>query len=205
MTAPARTFGAVRAGFVTMAGGLVMTLGTLLPFQRISTTIPDVPSESFSALDLSDGPFYLGLGAGIAAAGLVILLGRGALPRALGALAALAGGIALVAGILDVLGMGEEGLRIIADAVAGRIPGVGSDQVLQFLRQRDVSVAAGIGLFVILAGSLVAVMGGVWAALTRTTAAAVPPAPPPPLPGEPPEEPEASEGDQPAGPVDEGS
>jgi hypothetical protein len=184
-----RSFGAVRAGFVTMAGGVVTILGTLLPFQRISTTIPDVPAESFSALDLSGGPLYLGLGEAMAAFGLVILLGRGALPRALGALAALAGGIALVAGIVDVVGMGEEGVRILADAVAGRTPGVSSDQVLRFLTQRDVSVTAGIGPFVILAGSLLAVVGGVWAAVTRTTVAMLPPPSAPSTDvGEPPEE-----------------
>jgi hypothetical protein len=186
--APVKSFGAVRAGFVTLAGGVVTILGTLLPFQRISTNIPDVPAESFSALDLSDGPLYLGLGGAIAAFGLLILLGRGALPRAMGSLAALAGGIALVASIIDVTGMGEEGVRILADAVAGRTPGVSSDQVVRFLTQRDVSVSAGIGLFVILAGSLLAVVGGVWAAVTRTEVAMLP-APPAPSPheGEPPE------------------
>ena len=178
--AEARSFGAVRAGFVTMAGGVVMILGTLLPFQRISTSIPEVPTESFSALDLSEGPLYLGLGGLIAAFGLVIFLGRGALPRALGALAALAGGIALVAGIMDVMSMGEGGLRLIADAVAGRTSGVSSDRVLRFLRQRDVSVTAGVGLFVLIAGSLVAVIGGVWAALTPSAATVRLPAPPPP-------------------------
>jgi hypothetical protein len=186
---PVRSFGAVRAGFVTMAGGVVMILGTLLPFQRISANIPDVPAESFSALDFSDGPLYLGLGGAVFAFGLVILLGRGGLTRALGALAALAGVIALVAGIMDVLDVGKEGIRVIADAVADSTPGVSSDQVLRFLRQRDVSLTTGIGLFVILAGSLVAVIGGVWAVVTPP-AVAVPPAAPssPPAKGEPPEE-----------------
>jgi hypothetical protein len=204
--APARSFGTVRAGFVTMAAGVVMVLGTLLPFQRVSANIPDVPSESFSALDLSDGPLYLALGGVIAAFGLVILLvGRGALPRVLGGLAAVAGAVALVAGIIDLMGTGEEGLQVIADAVAGRTPGVDSGQVLQFLRERDVSVTAGIGLFVILAGSLVALTGGVWAALTRRATVVVPPALAPPSPGEPPDEPPATEGDEPTDPDDEAS
>jgi hypothetical protein len=181
---PPRSFGSVRAGFVTMAGGVVMILGTVLPFQRIATNIPGVPAESFSALDLSEGPLYLGLGGTVAAFGLVILLGRGALPRALGALAILGGAIALVAGVIDVMGTGEEGLRILADAVAHSTRRVSAEQVLTILRQRDVSVTPGIGLFVILAGSLVAVMGGVWAAVTRTPVAVAPPAPPPPAPGE---------------------
>ena len=203
-TAPARSFGTVRAGFVTMAGGVVLILGTLLPFQRISSTVPDVPMESFSALDLSGGPLYLGLGGVIAACGAVIMLGRGVLPRVLGVLAAVAGLIALVVGILDVTGMGEEGLRILAEAVSGRSPGVSSDQVLQFLRERDASVTAGIGLFVILAGSIVAVTGGLWAAFTP--AAVVPAAPPPPpAPDQSREEPPATEREEPAGPEEEGS
>jgi hypothetical protein len=100
----------------------------------------------------------------------------------MGVLAVLAGGFMLVAGIIDLTGLGEEGLRSLAEAAAEETPGVTADQILQILRQVGVSVNAGIGLYVVLVGTVIAVIGGLWAIFTRTTAA-VPAAPAPPRPG----------------------
>lgn len=178
--AAARPTGAVRAGIVTMAGGLVMILGTLLPFLQVSAGLSGLPTQSASGLDTPDGKLFLWFGAAIAVFGLVILLTRGVLPKVMGVLAVLAGGIMAVAGIVDLTGLGEEGLRAIADATAEQTPGVTSDQVIQLLRQVGVSVDAGIGLYVTLAGTAISVIGGVWAIFTRTTAPTVPAPPPPP-------------------------
>ncbi|MGH2681712.1 MAG: hypothetical protein ACRDIX_00580 [Actinomycetota bacterium] len=94
----------------------------------------------------------------------------------MGVLAVLAGGFMLVAGIIDLTGLGDEGLQALADAVAEETPGVTAEQILQILRQVGVSVSAGIGLYVALVGSLISVIGGVWAIVTRTSV------PPPPVP-----------------------
>ncbi|HEV8573014.1 MAG TPA: hypothetical protein VGR49_08230 [Actinomycetota bacterium] len=181
-TVTARPAGAARAGFVTMAGGILMTLGTLLPFLSVSAAATGLPAESVSGLDTPDGKLFLGFGAGIAVIGLVILLSRGMLPRVMGILAGLAGGFMLVAGIIDLTGLGEEGLRSLAEAAAEETPGVTVDQILQILRQVGVSVNAGIGLYVVLVGTVISLIGGVWAIFTRTTAPP-PPVPAPPGPG----------------------
>jgi len=180
--ATTRATGAARAGFVTMAGGILMILGTLLPFLSVSAGASGLPTESVSGLDTPDGKLFLGVGVAIAVFGLVILLTRGAIPKIMGVLAVLAGGFMLVAGIIDLTGLGEEGLRSLADTAAEETPGVTSDQILQILRQVGVSVNAGIGLYVVLVGSLISLIGGLWAIFSRT-AVLPPPAPTPPVPG----------------------
>jgi len=180
--ATTRAAGAARAGFVTMAGGILMILGTLLPFLSVSAGASGLPTESVSGLDTPDGKLFLGVGVAIAVFGLVILLTRGAIPKIMGVLAVLAGGFMLVAGIINLTGLGEEGLRSLADAAAEETPGVTSDQILQILRQVGVSVNAGIGLYIVVVGSLISVIGGLWAIFTRT-AGPLPPAPTPPAPG----------------------
>jgi hypothetical protein len=178
----ARPVGTARAGFVTMAGGILMILGTLLPFLSVSAGASGLPTESVSGLDTPDGKLFLGVGVAIAVFGLVILLTRGVVPKFMGVLAVLAGGFMLVAGIIDLAGLGDEGLRSLAEAAAEETPGVTAEQILQILRQVGVSVNAGIGLYVVLVGSAIAVIGGLWAIFTRTTVA-VPAAPAPPPPG----------------------
>jgi hypothetical protein len=177
-TVMARPTGAARAGFVTMAGGILMILGTLLPFATVSAEgVPGFTTESASGLDFPRGGMFLGFGVGIAVVGLVMLLTKEVVPKILGVLAVLAGGSMLVAGIMQLTGLEQS----IAEAAAEVNPGVTADQVLQALRQVGVSVNAGIGLYVVLAGSLISAAGGVWAIVTRTTA--TPPAPPAPRTG----------------------
>lgn len=179
MGTTARPAGAVRAGFVTMAGGILMVLGTFLAFVRVTTSFPGVPTQSVSGLDTDDGKLFLGFGIGIAVIGLIILLTRGVLPRVLGVLAVLAGGFMGVAGIIDLTSFGDEALREVAAAAAAETPGATAEQVFQLFQQLGVSLSPGIGLYIVLGGAFIAVIGGLWAILTRTSAA-VPAAPPPP-------------------------
>jgi hypothetical protein len=179
MGTTARLAGAARAGFVTMAGGVVMILGTFLPFVRVATSFPGVPTQNVSGLDTDDGKLFLAFGAGIAVFGLIILLTRGVIPRVMGVLALLGGGFMGVAGIIDLTSFGDEALREVAAAAAAETPGTTTEQVLQLFQQLGVTLDPGIGLYVVLAGTLISVIGGVWAILTRTSAP-VPAAPPPP-------------------------
>ncbi|HEV8682814.1 MAG TPA: hypothetical protein VGS09_08590 [Actinomycetota bacterium] len=175
----ARPTGAARAGFVTMAGGIVMILGALLPFVRVTTSIPGVPAENFSGLDTDDGKVLVAIGIGVAVVGVVVLLTRGVIPKVMGVLGVVAGGLVVLRGIVLLTSFGEEALREVADAAAAEAPGVTADQLLQLFQQFGVTLHPGIGLYVGLAGGVIAALGGVWAILTRTAAAP----PPPPAPG----------------------
>jgi Tryptophan-associated transmembrane protein (Trp_oprn_chp) len=170
---------AARAAFVTMAGGILMVLGALLTFVRVTTTIPGVPAESFTGLETDDGKILLAVGIIVALFGVAILLTRGVVPKVMGVLAALAGALVVLRGIVLLTQFDEEGLREVAEAAAAET-GATADQILQLFEQFGVTLHPGIGLYIALAGGVIAVIGGVWAIITRTAPA---PPPPPPAPG----------------------
>jgi hypothetical protein len=140
-------------------GGLLMVIGAILPFVTGSAGGP-FEGESLGGLSTPDGKLYLGVG--IALLVFAVLIWRvavGTARLALGILTILAAGFMVYAGIVDISQVGD---------------------------QPEVDI--GIGLYVVLLGSIGGVVGGVLSLLAaREAASAVPPAPggsmpPPPEP-----------------------
>lgn len=149
-------------------GGLLMVIGAILPFVTGSAGGP-FEGQSLGGLDTPDGKLYLGVGIGLIVFAFLIWATRSpSLRKILGVLVILASGFMIYAGIVDI-----------------------SDV------QDQAEVEIGTGLYIVLIGSIIGVVGGVLSLIaTRSTLEAPPPSAepsmPPPPPREPPSEPASS-------------
>lgn len=149
---------------LTGLGGLLMVIGAILPFVTGSAGGP-FEGQSLGGLDTPDGKLYLGVGIGLIVLAFLIWATRSpALRKILGVLVILASGFMIYAGVVDI-----------------------SDV------QDQAEVDIGTGLYIVLIGSIIGVVGGVLSLIAaRSTLEAPPPAEPsmpPPPPPEPPSEP----------------
>jgi hypothetical protein len=143
-------------------GGLLMVIGAILPFVTGSAGGP-FEGESLGGLSTPDGKLYLGVGIALLVfAVLIWQVAAGTARLAFGILTILAAGFMVYAGIVDISQVGD---------------------------QPEVDI--GIGLYVVLAGSIVGVIGGVLSLTGRGAASAAPPPPAASMtpPSEPPAEP----------------
>jgi hypothetical protein len=150
---------------LTGLGGLLMVIGAILPFVTGSAGGP-FEGQSLGGLDTPDGKLYLGVGIGLIVFAFLIWATRSpALRKILGVLVILASGFMVYAGIVDISDVRD---------------------------QAEVDI--GIGLYIVLVGSIIGVVGGVLSLITtRSTLeappppaeASMPPPPPPELPSEP--------------------
>lgn len=150
---------------LTGLGGLLMVIGAILPFVTGSAGGP-FEGQSLGGLDTPDGKLYLGVGIGLIVFAFLIWAARSpALRKILGVLVILASGFMVYAGIVDISDVRD---------------------------QAEVDI--GIGLYIVLVGSIIGVVGGVLSLIaTRSTLeappppaeASIPPPPPPELPSEP--------------------
>jgi hypothetical protein len=149
-------------------GGLLVVIGSILPFVAGSAGGP-FEGQTSSGLRYADGRFDLGVGIGLVVIAILIQGLRLTLfgTRILSVIATVAAAIILYATIIDVSNVGE-------------LP----------------EVEAGIGLYFVLAGSAVALVGGVLGLIARGRAAPgnhlAPQASMPPPPPEQPPEPASS-------------
>lgn len=178
---------------VTIAGGLLMVVGSLLPFVSVEAGAFG-GSQTFTGLDTPDGKFTLGAGVALAVLGAVILAAAGVLPKVMGGLALVLGGVMAVLIWMDIASLGADALRNLVRESGAVPPGVSEDQVVEILEQSGVSVSAGVGLYLAFAGAIVGAVGGIMALVARTrrpeaappsASPEAPPAPPPPPPAEP--------------------
>jgi uncharacterized membrane protein YfcA len=146
-------------------GGLLMVIGAILPFVTGSAGGP-FEGQSLGGLDTPDGKLYLGVGIGLIVFAFLIWAVRSpALRRILGVLVILASGFMIYAGIVDISDVRD---------------------------QAEVDI--GTGLYIVLMGSIIGVVGGVLSLISTGSAREAPPPPaepsmaPPPIP-EPPSEP----------------
>lgn len=148
------------AGVVAAIGGALMAVGALLSFASVEAF---GVSQSVGGLDTDDGPVYLGAGLVLAVLGIVILVLRSTVVRrVLGVTGILVAGFMTYAGIVDITSLSDD----IPPELLG-----------------EVSVSAGIGLYLVLAGAVVALIGSGMALFSREEARVIaPPAPPPPTP-----------------------
>ena len=168
-------------------GGLLMAIGALLPFAKVEAGELPIPAQTVGGLDTPDGKLFLGVGIGLVILGGLIWVAKSRAPRMVAAgLAIAAAGFMLYAAVVDITGIEDESLDAIAEAGAAQTPGVSVEQVRAALDQFNVSINTGIGLYIVLGGAAIAVIGGILSLIAKQPEPMVPAAPPPPEPPSPP-------------------
>jgi hypothetical protein len=167
------------AGIVAIVGGALLAVGSLLPWAEVSGSGESVTAKG---LDGSDG--YITLAAGVVAVvtGLVMLRGT---RRAVAVVAVLVGLVGGGLALYDALTAKDSVLDAAAEELAPSF-GVSADQVRAALDQAidegQLGVSISIGLYVAMAGGLIAIVGGVLglreSAGVTPAATAPPPSPP---------------------------
>ena len=175
------------AAAIMVVGGVAMALGAVLTFAKLDVGQLPIDARSIGGLDTPDGKLFLGVGiALVVLGGLMWIATSAALRRVAAVLAILGAAFMLYAAIVDITGIEDESLDAIAEAGAATTPGVTVEQVRAALEQFNVSIKPGIGLYIVLAGAALGVIGGVLALLAKRPEPALPAAPPPPGPPPPP-------------------
>lgn len=178
------------AAGLTILGGVLMAIGAILPFAKVEAGELPIPSQTVGGLDTADGKLFLGVGIALLVLGALLWVGRSrGLRMTAAVLTVLAAGFMLYAAIVDITGIEDESLDAIAEAGAAQTAGVSVEQVRNALDEFNVSVNTGIGLYIVLLGSAVGVVGGLLGLLAKAPAPVMPPAPPPPGPPPAPMEP----------------
>lgn len=136
-----------------LVGGALLALGSFLTW--FTFTGPDV-SESGNGIDGGDGWITFGAAVVLLAAGIAALkAGR----RALGVLALLAGLVGAAVGTYDALSARDQ----LADEVAVQ-NGISAEQARQLvddvLDSDDYELSIGIGLYLVIAGGAIGLVGG---------------------------------------------
>jgi len=165
MTTPERTGGVSGglAGIVTAIGGALLAIGTFLPFATVDAF---GFSQSVTGMDTDSAWFYLGSGLVLLVLGIVILTMRAAaVRRIVGAIGVIVAGLMTVVSIMDLLGLDDE----IPVEAAGQL-----------------TVSAGIGLYLAIAGAIVGLIGSGMALFARAEETRMAPPPPPPATPPPP-------------------
>ena len=176
--------GAPIAAIVAIAGGVLLAVGSFLPWAEVSGSGESVTANG---LDGSDG--FITLAAGVVAVVIGIVMLR-ATRRAVAVLAILAGLIGGGLAVYDAITAKDSVLDAAAEDLAPTF-GVPAEQVRAALDQAidagQLGVSISIGLYVVMAGGLVAVLGGVLglrdttsepSVATPVAAADAPPMPP---------------------------
>ncbi len=161
-----------KVAILLIVGGLLLVVGTLLPFAKVELSIPGIQetSETSGGLDTDDGKVFLGLGIALVLFGGIVWAASGsALRRTFSIISLLLGAFSLLAVIIDITGSEEallEELGIASADLAG------------------LEYSNGIGLYVVLVGSVLAVLGALLGTFARKSPeggvpayAAAPPAP----------------------------
>lgn len=168
-------------------GGLLMAIGALLPFAKVEAGELPIPAQTVGGLDTPDGKLFLGVGIGLVILGGLIWVAKSRAPRMVAAVLAIAAaGFMLYAAVVDITGIEAESLDAIAEAGAAQTPGVSVEQVRAALDQFNVSINTGIGLYIVLGGAAIAVVGGILSLIAKQPEPMLPAAPPPPAPPSPP-------------------
>lgn len=168
---------------LTALGGLLMAIGALLPFAKVEAGDLPIPAQTVGGLDTPDGKLFLGVGIGLVVLGALIWMAKSRAPRMVAAvLTIVAAGFMLYAAVVDITGIEDESLDAIAEAGASQTAGVSVEQVRNALDQFNVSITTGIGLYVVLGGAAIAVVGGLLSLMAKQPEPMMPAPPPPPGP-----------------------
>ena len=200
--------GVPSAGIGAIVGGALLAIGSFLPWAEVSGSGASVTAKG---LDGSDGFITLAAGLVAVVTGLVMLR---ATRRAVAVVAVVAGLIGGVLGVYDAVTAKDSVLDAAAEELAPTF-GVSVDEVRAALDQAidagQLGVSISIGLYVVMAGGLVAIAGGVLGlrepagegAESMPAADTAPPSPPAPI--VPPAAPDAAGAPTPPTPPDPGT
>lgn len=156
-----------------------MVTGTFLSFAEFHGGQSAIRSQSFRLFDVSDGKWFLSVGIVLLIAGVLLWVATSEmLVRGVAIVAFLGGGMMLYGAIKDIVGIEDDILQAYAERAA-ELSGSSADQVRAFLETLDVSAEPGVGLYIVLAGAALGVVGGLLGVLAKRQAPALP-APPPP-------------------------
>lgn len=156
------------AAWITQIGGAAVAVGAFLSFAHVDFGQLAIPSRSVAGIDRSHGKAFLAVGVGLLIAGVLMWAARSVnLRRVVSALAIVGGAIMVYVAILDIAGIEDEGLASAAGVVAAQIPEVSAEQAREALEQFDVSIDRGIGLYVVLVGSALGIVGGLLGLLAK--------------------------------------
>ncbi|MGA9159802.1 MAG: hypothetical protein WB297_02900 [Actinomycetota bacterium] len=168
-------------GILAIVGGGLLAIGSFLAWAEVSGGGTSVTAKG---IDGSDG--YITLAAGLVAILVGIVMMRGS-RRALAILAILAGVVGGGIGLYDAVTAKDSVLDAAAEELAPSF-GASTEQVRAALDQAidagQLSVSVSIGLYVVIAGGVVAVVGGIAGlrgSVSEPASAADSSAPPPPL------------------------
>lgn len=144
------------AGIVMLIGGILLAVGSLLQFATLEGF---GISETVSGLDTDDGKLFLGVGVALLIFGAVVMAVASAVARRVfGILGVLLSAFMVWAAIVDITGIGDD----IPAEFAGQI-----------------EASAGIGLYVVLTGAVVGLIGSAMAVFAAKETVVAPPPPPP--------------------------
>lgn len=206
----ADTAGSTRApigAILAIAGGALLAIGSFLSWAQVSG---GGTSVSAKGIDGSDG--YITLVAGIIALGAGVAMMKQT-KRVLAVLVLLAGLIGGAVGLYDALTAKDSVLDAAAEEIA---PGLGAsaEEVRTLLDQAidsgELSISISIGLYIVIGGGILALVGGIMSMRGGSEAATAAPAgfsaggsmdagAPPAMPSTPPAEPPAAPSGDPSG------
>jgi hypothetical protein len=171
MTAETRTtpIGPVLA----IVGGVLLAIGSFLTWVTVDVRAQDV-SDSGTGIDVDDGWITLVLGVVLVVAGVINLRSS---RRALAVVAIVLGVLGLALGVWEIVTVEERALDAFAEELAPQF-GISTGEFRALLdvavEQGEVDISGGIGLYLVLAGSVLGVVGGaLQLSSTRSTASAV--------------------------------
>lgn len=157
MTAGSRTtpIGPVLA----IAGGVLLAIGSFLTWVTVDVRAQGV-SDSGTGIDVDDGWITLAAGIVLVAAGALNLRSP---RRALAVLMVLVGVLGLALGVWEIVTVEDRALDAFAEELAPQF-GISAGEFRALLdvavEQGEVDISGGIGLYLVLAGSVVGIAGG---------------------------------------------
>ena len=180
------------AAILAIAGGALLAIGSFLAWAEVSGTGTSVTA---SGTDGTDGWITFASGLVVLAAGAILMRGSGR--RALAIVAIVAALIGGGVGLYDALTAKDRVLDDAAEELAGSFGGT-AEEVRALLDQAidagEIGISISLGLYIVIAGGVLGMIGGVMAMRGAAAAPAVPamssiPAAAPPAPTAPMAEP----------------
>jgi tryptophan-associated transmembrane protein len=162
---------------IALIGGVVLVISSFLPWFKVAFR---GASQTVAGTKASDGKITLVCGLLVAIAAVVILVGKSAgLRRGMAILAIVAGLAGAAVGAIDLFTKDRQVDDILRKSLAGSTGHTATAAELalahKFLDRLGFSISASIGIYLILAGGLVGLVGGAMAVAQKEAAPAAPP------------------------------
>jgi hypothetical protein len=141
-----------------LLGAILIGVGILLPFANVELESGDVQAtfdEDLGGLDLDTGKLYLGIAIGLVILAIVALTKAAFLSRLLLIITLVAGAFTVTASFIDIADLEDKAFDKLDEETTVDIP------------EEDLDVGSGVGLYVVLAGGALVVLGSLGGLFTR--------------------------------------